>query len=222
MSQWFDFDDADGVAAAGAEFIAQCATAAIARHGQFRLVLAGGTTPLACYRLLAGQPHDWQRWRLFYGDERCLPEEHDQRNHRMVMQTGLAERVGQHHVMPAELGPEAGARAYRSVINDALPFDLVLLGMGEDGHTASLFPGHELDMDDALCMPVYDSPKPPAERISLTRLALQDCADMLLLVTGDGKRQAVHQWIAGDDLPVARVTAIPQARIYIEKNLLGG
>jgi len=223
MTQWFEFADANAVAEAGADFIASKARQAIRDRGQFRLVLAGGTTPLACYRLLAAQAHQWDKWQLYYGDERCLPEDHAERNHRMVMATGLSERVGGHHVMPTELGPEQAARNYQRIVENALPFDLVLLGMGEDGHTASLFPGHDLQPGEgALCTAVYQSPKPPPERVSLTLNALQDCRDMLLLVTGAGKRDALTQWQQGAQLPIAQVTAIPQAQVFIDKSLNSG
>jgi 6-phosphogluconolactonase len=223
MTQWFEFADADAVAGAGADFIASKAREAIARQGQFRLVLAGGTTPLACYRLLAAGTHEWDKWQLYYGDERCLPEDHAERNHRMVMATGLSDRVGEHHVIAAEQGPQQAAQDYQQIVENALPFDLVLLGMGEDGHTASLFPGHDLQPGErVLCTAVYQSPKPPSERVSLTLNALQDCHDMLLLVTGEGKRAALTQWHQGAQLPIARVTAIPQAQVFVEKSLCSG
>jgi 6-phosphogluconolactonase len=221
VTQWSAFTDADAVARAAADFISQRAHEAIARRGQFKLVLAGGTTPLACYRLLAAQNEDWQNWILFYGDERCLPEQDAQRNHRLVMATGLTEGVDRHYVIPAELGPTNAARAYQDTLSSALPFDLVLLGMGEDGHTASLFPGRDLDADGAhLSVAVTQSPKPPPERVSLTLHALQNCRDMLLLVSGDNKRDALMRWNSTPQLPVARVTDLAQATIFVERSLL--
>jgi 6-phosphogluconolactonase len=109
--------------------------------------------------------------------------------------------------MPAERGPEDAASAYAAVLEQyGLP-DLALLGMGEDGHTASLFPDHELggSGDAPLVLPVRNAPKPPPERVSLSLHTLNSSQSMLLLIAGTGKRRAVADWRAGKDLPVARL-----------------
>ena len=151
MTQWIEFDSADDVAAAVADTIAECSIQAIRQRGTFKIVLAGGTTPLTCYQLLAGRPLDFEHWQVFYGDERCLPEHDPQRNHQLVAGTGLSERVGRHFIIPAQLGPEKGAESYAHTVNTAVPFDLVLLGMGEDGHTASLFPALDWERKTIVC-----------------------------------------------------------------------
>lgn len=224
MSDWISCDNGVRMAGRVAEDIVQCAQQAIAEHGEFRLVLAGGTTPLACYRLLVEQGVERGDWRLFYGDERCLPEDHHDRNHRLVQATGLCDGVAAHHVMAAELGGAQAAAGYAKLIAGLLPFDLVLLGMGEDGHTASLFPGHELgDRPDApLALAVVDSPKPPPERVSLSLRALRQCHHMIAMISGEGKRNALQRWQAGVALPIARVTDCKQARLYVEQSLLEG
>lgn len=217
MTEWVSLPDAETVAHAAASRIAAAAADAIGRQGRFSLVLAGGTTPLAAYRELAGQTHDWEKWHLYYGDERCLPAQDPGRNSQMVAATGLSACVSHEYVIPAELGPELAAQAYTRILADALPFDLVLLGMGEDGHTASLFPG-EPDRE-GLVLPVRGAPKPPAERVSLNRQTLQACHRMLVLVTGSGKREAVQRWRAGDELPVGRVADVAQSEILVESSL---
>lgn len=221
MTQWVEFHNAQEVAQAASDMIREQARVAIKQRGEFKLVLAGGTTPLSCYRLLAQQDLDWDKWKLFYGDERCLAPDHAQRNHQMVMETGLVNLISQHYIIPAELGPEKGAMTYASMISGQTPFDLVLLGMGEDGHTASLFPGHDLlNESEALVIGVEGAPKFPPGRISLSLSALQDCRKMLVLVTGESKRGPVQQWRLGEGLPVARVADCEQALVFVEATLM--
>ena len=133
---------------ATAEEVAEAAAAEIAdalRGGAQTLVLAGGTTPKRCYELLAELDVQWGRVSVLFGDERCVPPDHPDSNYRMVKES-LLDRVAPATVyrMPAELGPDEGADAYAEVVANVAPLDLVLLGVGEDGHVASLFPGHPL------------------------------------------------------------------------------
>jgi 6-phosphogluconolactonase len=203
--RWRYFPDAAAVADQTVRWVLASARRAIAQRGQFRVVLAGGSTPKQAYKQLAASDADWSRWHLYLGDERCLPSADKQRNSRMINKT-LVKRSRipkqQVHWMPAELGAEQGAHAYESIVAEALPFDLVLLGMGEDGHTASLFPGHRHD-PERLVVPVNNAPKPPPERVSLNYQALSRTREMLLLITGAGKRDALCRWRNGESLPVA-------------------
>ena len=201
--------DTSAVARAAAAFILQCAADAIAAHGRFSLVLAGGRTPLAAYRLLAEEQIETSRWHIYFGDERCLPPGDPERNSLAASEAWLDASgipTDQIHAMPAELGPEASAENYARTIASAQPFDLVLLGMGEDGHVASLFPGHE-HPGVLLAVPVHDAPKPPPDRVSLSYGAICAARQRLLLVTGESKRDALAAWQRGEDLPVARVAA---------------
>lgn len=189
-------ETAEAVAVEACRLIATAAHEAIYERGVFRLVLAGGTTPARAYDLLAQTAQDWDRWEIFWGDERCLPIDHPERNSRMSLPAKHC------YPIPAELGAEQAAAAYAQTIADKLPFDLVLLGMGEDGHTASLFPGFV--PTSHLTVAVFNAPKPPPERVSLSVEALQACRQQLVLVTGVGKAQALAAWQAGADLPIAR------------------
>lgn len=119
------------------------------------------------------------------------------------------------HVINAETGAAAAAQAYAAVIEQARPFDLVLLGMGEDGHTASLFPGQS-HADGELVHAVHDAPKPPPERVSLGLAALNDAAGVLVLVSGAGKHAALQRWKRGEDLPVARLHGQAGVDVYID------
>jgi 6-phosphogluconolactonase len=204
---WRLLADANAVAQAAARLIAEAAAEAIAQRGRFRLVLAGGRTPKAAYRLLTQQGADWDLWEFYFGDERCLPADHAERNSQMAERLLLSQVplvAGQVHPIPAERGAEEAAAAYAPIIAAAVPFDLVLLGVGEDGHTASLFPGRPL-YPEAWVIPVHDAPKPPPDRVSLGLGALQSSRYLLVLATGAGKRAALERWQAGEELPIARV-----------------
>jgi 6-phosphogluconolactonase len=216
---WQYFPDADAVAAAATALILSAADAALSERGEFRLVLAGGTTPNKVYRQLAASPAEWSHWQIYFGDERCLAAADPGRNSTMAAATWL-DHVGipQKHVhsIPAELGAQAAAQRYAPLVAAARPFDMVLLGMGEDGHTASLFPGHEHPAGEQVHA-VSAAPKPPPERVSLSREALSDSHDVLILVTGTGKRAAVQRWRAGEDLPIAHITAHDHLRVLIDR-----
>jgi len=205
--EWRVMPDAGAVAAEAARRIAAAAQDALAEQAAFRIVLAGGSTPEAAYRLLAGYNADWARWHVYFGDERCLPADHAERNSRMAGRALLAEvplPLDQVHAIAAEGDPETAAEQYARVVAAAVPFDLVLLGVGEDGHTASLFPGHAWD-PEAWALAVHDAPKPPPDRISLGARALRSTRQILVLATGAGKREALARWRAGGDLPIGRV-----------------
>ena len=182
--------------------------------------MAGGSTPEKVYRLLAQADADWAKWTIYYGDERCLPTDHADRNSLMATQAFL-EKVAipssQIFTIPAELGAEKAAKEYQRVVADALPFDMVLLGMGEDGHTASLFPGHK-NQEDELAHAVYNSPKPPPERVSISAKALSNTEQLIFLITGANKQDAVKNWRSGQDLPVATIIPKNPIDIYIDQD----
>jgi 6-phosphogluconolactonase len=215
--------DEQAVARVGVRLILAHAAEAIAARGRFCFVAAGGTTPLAAYRMLAREVAGWEHWQFYFGDERCLPADHPERNSVAVRQALLdAVPVSRKRVFEirAELGPERAAQDYAGVIEPVLPFDLVLLGMGEDGHTASLFPGQNVS-DDLLVVPVRGAPKPPAERVSLSFKSLAACRAMLVMVTGASKREAVARWRRGVDLPIALAAASGHARVLIDRAAAG-
>ena len=185
MSEFTVLDTPEDVAAAGAAAIAQAL-----QEGSRTLVLAGGTTPARCYELLANLEVEWGRVTVLFGDERCVPPDHPDSNYRMARET-LLDKVAPAtvHRMPAELGPDEGAKEYAS--KALMPLDVVVLGIGEDGHTASLFPGHPVLEAKGLVAGVRNSPKPPPERVTLTMPALQGARQVIILATGAGKAKAV-------------------------------
>jgi 6-phosphogluconolactonase len=187
-------DSAEDVAAGAAADIA-----AALKEGARTLVLAGGTTPRRCYELLVPLDVEWGRVTLLFGDERCVHPDHPDSNYRMVRET-LLHRVAPAtvHRMPAELGPDEGATLYSHVVAGLVPLDLVLLGVGEDGHTASLFPGHPVLDAEGWVTGIRDSPKPPPQRVTLTLQALRGAKRVIVLATGAGKADAVARAKRGE------------------------
>jgi 6-phosphogluconolactonase len=215
VPDWRIHPDRESLLMAALEVIRQCE----ADSGRsFSIVLAGGQTPLELYRILAGESMQWDKWRVYFGDERCLPPDHPERN-SLQAALALLGRVpipaGHVYVPPAELGPAEAASCYRDQIKTAGEFDLVLLGLGEDGHTASLFPGRDVGegREAAAVLPVFDAPKPPPERISLSAARLSHARTVLFLVTGAGKREAVMRWRRGEQIPASRIHA--QQRVIV-------
>lgn len=218
MTNWQVEADPAAVAEAACRHITVAASKAIATSGRFRLVLAGGQTPMEAYRRLARSDQDWSAWSLYYGDERCLPDGHPERNSVMVTDTGLAARVGEHFPIPVEHGCEQAADTYTEIVGRPDLFDLVVLGIGEDGHTASLFPGHSWPGRPVFA--IDHSPKPPAARVTLSIATLQRSRAILVLVSGAGKAPAVAHWRNGDPLPIAQVTSGHETDVIIARESL--
>jgi len=204
--------------AAARRFVA-AANDAIRSRGEFVVALSGGSTPRSMYARLAAEPDasgvNWSRVQVLWGDERCVPPDHAASNYRMAREA-LLDHVSipaaNVHRIRGEDDPAEAATAYERVIRDVLRtplgpprdapgarIDLVLLGLGEDGHTASLFPGHPLLDSSDLVAGLDDSPKPPPERITLTLPALNASHRLMLLVTGADKAPALARVLAGPD-----------------------
>ncbi|MHB1402134.1 MAG: 6-phosphogluconolactonase [Thiobacillus sp.] len=208
--EWRVFADADTLVAALADALCAEAGTALAARGVFHLVLAGGRTPRALYRALADRNAGDARWQVWYGDERCLPADHPERNSVMSEAAWLAASnipPENRRPIPAELGAVEAAARYAGWLKDVANFDVVLLGMGEDGHTASLFSDHDWGgapgSPDVLA--VFDAPKPPPERVSLSAARLSRSAKVWFAITGSGKREALTRWKNGETLPVSAV-----------------
>lgn len=215
-TRWKHFKSIEALRHDVCNAIVQRAQDAIAKRGQFSLVLAGGNTPRAVYRLLRDLPMDWAKWHIYHGDERCLPTDHEDRNSLMAEQVWLhyvAIPAHQIHDIPAELGPVAGAKAYAETLKNADTFDLVILGLGEDGHTASLFPNHVVD-NSADAVPVFNSPKPPSERITISQNRLNNTHEVIFLVTGAGKQEAVDNWRKGVAIPATLIAPKNGVDVY--------
>jgi 6-phosphogluconolactonase len=206
-------EDEDALALAAAQRVAAAIDDARARRGVAHVALAGGRTPGETYRLLAGAVPDWRDVHLWFGDERDVPLDDPKSNHALLARTLLAEPLDPpphvHPVLGIDADPEAAAAAYErelqaTVAGDPPRLDVALLGLGEDGHTASLFPDDPaLEERARLCVAVH-GPKPPFGRVTMTLPLLRAARRVLLLTQGTGKAWAVGATLAG---PSARVPA---------------
>lgn len=205
--------DAETVAQRAAAHIERQLRAAREARGVAHLALSGGTTPGRCYELLGTDAADMDAVEVWFADERCVGPRDEQSNYKLAAETLIErahiphERV---HRMIGELGPQAGAHSYAEELMRQLAtaagepaqpppvLDLIVLGIGPDGHVASLFPGAAtLDAGpQAICLGVHDSPKPPAERITLSLAVLQAARECVLLATGASKADAVSAMLA--------------------------
>jgi 6-phosphogluconolactonase len=199
--------DAETVAVRAATHVQRHLERAREQRGIAHLALSGGGTPARTYELLADRIADWGGVQVWFADERCVPPEDEQSNHRLAAETLLepaAVPAEQVHRMRGELGPEEGAASYARELLEHLGrdgrqqpgppvLDLIILGIGPDGHIASLFPGAPTLAagEDAVCLGVHDSPKPPPERITLSLAVLRAARSCLLLATGAAKADAV-------------------------------
>ncbi len=183
------------------------------------VVLTGGTIAIDAYRAISGGGVDWSEVDFYWGDERFVPDGHADRNDQQAKDAFLtrlgvpAERI---HAMPAhgcELSTAAAADAYAAELPSE-PFDLVLLGMGPDGHVASLFPGFEqLHETSRRAVEVFNSPKPPPVRVTMTFPTLNHADAVWFLVAGDGKADAVSRALNHgtiDDTPATGVTGLAE------------
>ena len=166
------------------------------------LVLTGGSTPNRAYELAAELEPDWSRVALWWGDERCVPPDDERSNYREA-KAALLDRLVRPpaavHRMRGELGPDSGTYEYERELADVGTFDLVLLGLGPDGHVASLFPGFPtLDVTDRDVVGSKAGHEPFVDRITMTLPRLGDTRELLFLVTGEGKADAVAGALAGE------------------------
>jgi 6-phosphogluconolactonase len=224
-SRWHAVSGEGALRRAALEIILAGAARAIHERGRFHLVLAGGNTPREVYRALCAAQTDWPAWHIYFGDERCLPRADSERNSRMAAEAWL-DRVPvpllQLHTIPAELGAPRAARIYADTLRSVGDFDLVLLGLGEDGHTASLFPGHEWGTTPGSpdTLAVLDAPKPPPQRVSLSAARLSRARQVLFLVGGESKRKAVTEWRAGKDIPARAISPPAGVDVLVESALI--
>jgi 6-phosphogluconolactonase len=212
-------DDAKAAVKYATEHWLACANEAVKRHGSFFVALSGGSTPKAIFEALTRSPFKelvpWNHIHLFWGDERSVPPEHPDSNYHMAMKAGLGEMPipkNQIHRMVAEENIEENALAYEAQIHRSLgpnPFDLIMLGMGEDGHTASLFPHTQaLHIHDHRVAANF-VPQKNTWRMTLTYPCLEAAKHTVIYVLGEGKKKMVSEVLKGpykpENYPIQRI-----------------
>lgn len=215
-TRWHTFESQQAINQAAVSRILAAADEAITKQGSFLIVLAGGSTPKSVYQQLANANASWQHWHIYHNDDRCLPVDHAERNSKMARDAWLnhvAIPASQIHDIPAELGNVEGAKAYANILDGVRAFDLVILGLGEDGHTASLFPNQAVD-NSADAVPVFNAPKPPADRITISQKRLNNTHEVMFLVTGAGKQEAVDNWRKGVAIPATLIDSPNGVDVY--------
>ncbi|MBI5361816.1 MAG: 6-phosphogluconolactonase [Planctomycetes bacterium] len=202
-------EDLDAVTAAGRERFLAAAERAIRDHGVFRVALAGGSTPRKLYAALVGAPIDWSKVLFFFGDERCVPPAHADSNYRMARETLLSKvaipNTNVHRIYAETDDEQAAAEEYEEelervwgLIHHEMPrFDLVLLGMGADGHTASLFPGTKALEETKRRVVANWVEKLGAWRITLTAPVINAAREVVFLVAGADKAGVLKEVLQG-------------------------
>lgn len=236
---WQVFDDAEQLAQELTTEILTQAKKAIDARGAFHFITAGGTTPNRCYRLLSKAKADWEKWHIYMGDERVLRFNDAERNSQALLKHWLnnndipAKNI---HFMNTEAGAEKSAKDYACLFDRVAEFDLCLLGMGEDGHTASLFPGHNESehIQTICCEAVCDNafvsapiiiennaPKAPPQRVSLNYAAFSKSRLLIKIITGANKQEAVSKWRhENKPLPISLVNG-KQTKVYLDQAAIG-
>jgi 6-phosphogluconolactonase len=206
VHQWTVSSSLDAASIAAADFIAAQISTSIEARGVCHMIVPGGNTPARCFALLAEMPLQWDKVHCYPGDERCYEVGHAERNDVMI-EANLLSRIPDVHFypMPAELGAERAAEAYRAMVDPIIMFDIAFLGMGEDGHTASLFPGNAALRQTASVVAVHGSPKPPADRVSMSLSTIRQARQRVVLTAGASKRAIMARIRAGEPLPVNQV-----------------
>jgi 6-phosphogluconolactonase len=219
--------DDETVAQRAAEHIAGVLRDARSERGVAHLALSGGTTPGRTFELLGADAEDLRDTEIWFADERCVAPTDPESNYRLAESTllaGAAASAPRVHRMLGELGPDEGAADYASRLAAAVPageggvpvLDLIVLGIGPDGHVASLFPGADTLQagEDAVSLGVHDSPKPPPERITLSLAVLRAARGCLLLATGASKADAVSAML-GEPTPHVPASLLARERLTV-------
>jgi 6-phosphogluconolactonase len=203
------YSDAQQLSQAAAKWIAGLIAETLKVRDRFTIALSGGSTPKLLHKILAAAPYkdqiDWSKLHIFWGDERAVPFEDDRNNAKMAYDTLLnfvPVPPSQIHVMRTDIGPEESAIEYEKILHQYFDktsntFDLVLLGMGDDGHTLSLFPGTAIVHEEKAWAKAFFLPAQDMYRITLTKTIVNQAAHIAFLTTGTGKAHALKEVLKG-------------------------
>ena len=203
------YKDAEALSNAVAKWIADIIAETLKKASRFTIALSGGSTPERLHKILAASPYkeqiDWEKLHIFWGDERAVPFEDSRNNAKMAYDTLLnfvPVPAAQIHVMRTDISPEQSAAEYRKILheyfgNTGPSFDLVLLGMGDDGHTLSLFPGTAVVHEETVWATAYFLKAQDMYRITLTKTIVNRAARIAFLTTGPKKTHALKEVLKG-------------------------
>jgi len=203
MHKWFVYESFEGAAKAAAKFLFKEIGNCLSKKEVCHVILPGGNSPIPCLDYLSKENLPWDKIHWYLGDERCYPVGHDERND-LMLEKNLWSKIGDTNIysIPAELGAEKAAEEYRKIISSVEYFDIAFLGVGEDGHTASLFPDNRALTDNRTVVPVYHSPKPPSDRVSLSIDTLKNARCRVVLTGVSAKKTAITRIKQGEPLPI--------------------
>ena len=213
---WVIFSDIDKLSEKLARDILDIAEKSIQLNNIFRIVLAGGESIASLYKVLNNSKSDWSKWQIYIGDERCMPLKDINRNDHMINNIWLDHsKIPKKniHFTHAELGPYKASIHYENVLKNIGYFDVVLLSIGEDGHTASLFPSHFYDENKSVVVEC-NSPKYPKERVSMSYSRLNQSKNIFKVINGKSKQGALDLWSKGVILPINQINGHSE-KVYI-------
>ncbi|GGB10050.1 6-phosphogluconolactonase [Puia dinghuensis] len=227
------FKDGETLSNAAAKFIADSITATLKTKDRYTIALSGGSTPKRLHQILAQPPYkeqiDWTKLHVFWGDERAVPFEDSRNNAKMAYDTLLnfvPVPAGQVHVMRTDIPPEQSAAEYEKILhgyfdNTDTSFDLVLLGMGDDGHTLSLFPGTPVIHEEKLWTTAFWLQAQDMYRITLTKVIVNRSACVAFLTTGSTKAHALQEVLKGaynpDHYPSQVIKPVGQLHWFVDE-----
>ncbi|KAI9512634.1 hypothetical protein F5148DRAFT_1161679 [Russula earlei] len=226
----YSFSDTSNLSDSLAEYIIKAQRESVDKRGRFTVAISGGSLPKTLTALISKSGVKWDKWHVFYADERVVPLDHEDSNHKLAQDTLYSKvpipRENIHTIdesLQDDLEELADAyekelvREFAQKDSARFPvFDLILLGVGPDGHTASLFPGHELlSENDRWVAYIEDSPKPPPRRVTLTFPVINHAARVAFVATGVGKVQILHDILDTPELglPAARVRPVASGQL---------
>lgn len=206
MHKWYVYKDLNQASKEAARFLAEEIKKSVKERGLCHVVLPGGNSPELCLQYLSEMVLPWDKIHWYPGDERVLPEGDSERND-VMLRKNLWSKIpaGVFHTIPTEVGIEKSIDLFENEIKDLHDIDIAFLGMGEDGHTASLFPDNDALNDDRDIVPVFNSPKPPEERVSFGINKLSKARVRMVLAAGKSKSKILSRIKLGDKLPINRI-----------------